>query len=509
MKKKTAIIVIIASVLVIGGIIAAIYFLRNRSLGGYDSNLVYVESVRSVNGLPLGNSSRFMGIVESQDSKAVNKDSDKKVKEVFVKVGDTVKKGDKLFSYDTADMELTLEQLNIEKTSIQNSIDSLNTSVNDYSTQKSNASDQSEAESYNSQINSTNSSIKEEQVNLEKKELEIKKMQESIDNAVVTSPMNGVIKTCGQPDSLGDSDDSDTGMDTGLDGEDDSDSDIDFGLSDNDTDVIETEDTSNGFVTIIAEGDYKIRGITDEMNIHNFTSGTAVILRSRTDESQTWKGTIEKVDMEPRGNSDSDYYDSGESASNYNFYVTPENTEDMILGQHLFIELDYGQGEKVSGVQLPSYFIMKEEDGTYVWKRGEEGNIEKAKITVGEYDEAADTYEITEGLTLDDYIAYPDERVNEGDPTTTNYDDITYEDEESDGEDLEDLDDVDSEDFEIEEDEDSDSYETEDEESGLDDSFVVTDTNESDTGDSAEQIISDPGVQIDSPADVDTENQGE
>ena len=206
MKKGTVIAVIIISLAVIGGIVGAIFFLRKRSMGGFDKNIVYVESVRSINGLPIGNSSRFMGIVESQESKGVNKDSGKTVKEVYVKVGDVVKKGDKLFAYDTTQMELNLEQLNIDRTGIVNNIESLNTSLNDYSTQRDKAKDQDDILSYTSQINSTNSSIKEAEYDLSVKDLEIKKQQEAIEKAVVTSPMNGIVKTAGIADADSSSD---------------------------------------------------------------------------------------------------------------------------------------------------------------------------------------------------------------------------------------------------------------------------------------------------------------
>ena len=48
MKKGTVIAVIIISLAVIGGIVGAIFFLRKRSMGGFDKNIVYVESVRSM-----------------------------------------------------------------------------------------------------------------------------------------------------------------------------------------------------------------------------------------------------------------------------------------------------------------------------------------------------------------------------------------------------------------------------------------------------------------------------
>lgn len=412
MKKKKVIIPIIVCLLIAAAAVFFIFFFKNK--GGLVSKdkLVYVESVRSITGVSLGASSRFMGIVESQETKAVQKDSSKKVKEIFVKEGDYVKEGDDLFSYDTTDMELTLEQLNLERTGIANTLDGLYTSLNEYTSARDSASDEDDKLSYTSNITSTNSQIKEEEYNLSAKDLEIKKQQESIDNCVVKSPMTGVVKKIASNATGGSDDDESYGpsADYSSGGQDD------------------------GFITIIAEGNYRIKGITDEMNIYSFTSGTNVILRSRVDESTIWKGSVAKVDMEPnKKSSDDDYYGyGGESASNYNFYVNPENTDGMMLGQHLFIELDLGQGENKEGLHLASYYIMKEESGYYVWKRAEDGTIVKTLITVGEYDEEQDSYEVTAGLSLDDYIAYPDDGIVDGCKTTTHYEDVADQEEELD-----------------------------------------------------------------------------
>ena len=419
MSKKKIIIIVCCVIAALGLALGIFFFIRKKGLVKKSDTLVYVESVRSITGVSLGNSSRFMGIVESQESKSVQKDSDKSVKEVYVKEGDIVKKGDKLFSYDTSEMELNLEQLNLERQAIQNTINSLTTSINDYTAQRGNATDEDDILSYTSQINSSNSSLKEEEYNLSTKDLEIKKMQESIEKAVVTAPMNGMIKTIGKWE--GSSGSSEGGE------EDDFAEDLDYEY---DSGESESLDNSNAFITIIAEGDYRVRAITDEMNIHSFTSGTPIIIRSRVDEKETWKGTVAKVDMEPRKNeSGDDYYSesSGESASKYNFYVNPENTDNMILGQHLFIELDNGQEDAKEGIHLPAYYLVKEGDNFFVWKRGEEDRIVRAKVDVGEFDEDANTYEITGGLKMEDYIAFPDDYVEEGCMTTTNIDDIEEE----------------------------------------------------------------------------------
>ena len=45
--------------------------------------------------------------------------------------------------------------------------------------------------------------------------------------------------------------------------------------------------------------------------------------------------------------------------------------------------------------------------------------MEKRSITLGEHDEATDTYDVLDGLTLEDYFAFPDEQLcHNGAPTT-------------------------------------------------------------------------------------------
>ena len=106
------------------------------------------------------------------------------------------------------------------------------------------------------------------------------------------------------------------------------------------------------------------------------------------------------------------------ASSNYPFYVELESTEGLLLGQHVYMEVDTGE-QTFTGVSLGSYFICFEEDGSaYVW--AENGKkLEKRTVTLGEYDPMMDTYQILSGLTESDYIAFPDpELCQEGVPTT-------------------------------------------------------------------------------------------
>ena len=110
--------------------------------------------------------------------------------------------------------------------------------------------------------------------------------------------------------------------------------------------------------------------------------------------------------------------DEMSNASRYPFYIDLDSTEGLMLGQHVYVELA-SEGEEISGLQLGGAFVCYEEDGsTYVWAE-RRGKLEKRKVTLGDYNEMQDTYVITEGLTEEDYVAYPDPEVcREGISTT-------------------------------------------------------------------------------------------
>ena len=76
-------------------------------------------------------------------------------------------------------------------------------------------------------------------------------------------------------------------------------------------------------------------------------------------------------------------------------------------------------------VNLPSYFINDAEGKPWVWAQNSKGKLEKRSITLGEYNTETDTYPVTDGLTAEDYIAYPDDSLKAG-MTCITYDDATF-----------------------------------------------------------------------------------
>ena len=88
------------------------------------------------------------------------------------------------------------------------------------------------------------------------------------------------------------------------------------------------------------------------------------------------------------------------------------------MGQHVFIELDYGQDESKEGIWISSAYVREEGDNYYAWVANKRGRLEKKKIEVGEYNEDLDEYQILSGIDESDYIACDDDNLKENMKTT-------------------------------------------------------------------------------------------
>ena len=404
--KKKGIIVLIVVLLVLAGAAGVIYYvLHNKKTS--DEELVYATKISELNGGYDLMESRYMGTVESQEVKGVNRDSDKKIKELYVKEEDEVKAGDVLFEYDTESMELQLRQLELELTSINNNIATLNQQIASLTTEKA-AAPAEEQLGYSAQIQNLQAQVNQANYDASAKQLEIDRQKLSMENTKVVAPMDGIIKTINENNSTSSSDDN----------------------SNYDNSNNSSDSTSNAYITIMAKGDYRIKATASELTVRSMSEGQSMIIRSRVDDS-TWTGTVSKIDLEHPVNENNDGYfmgSGGTTATKYPFYISLDNTDGLMLGQHVYVEADYGQGDVKEGLWLDDFYIMQEDDGAYVWAENAKGYIEKRKVELGEYDENLMRYQILSGLTEDDYIAYPEDRVKEGMKVTHNYEDVVVDD---------------------------------------------------------------------------------
>ena len=414
MKKKLKIVITIIILLAIAGGITAYFLIKGKDDDGPEG-IIFVEDVKNIAGTNVSVDSRYMGIVESQETKNVNPDSDKKVKTLYVKAGDTVKKGDILFEYDTESMQLKLRQLQLELQNINNGITSTNQQIAELVKERDEAPAENKIE-YSAQIQNLQAQVNQSNYDASSKQLEIDRQQAAMENNKVVSPMDGTVKEINE--SVADA--------TGVEG----DMSSNMGSNNNST-------TEKAYITIMATGDLRVKGTASEMNVRSMSNGQSVIVHSRLDETLIWKGTIKSIDLEHTENNNNEimYGGGGETTSNYPFYIELENTDGLILGEHVYIEMDYGQTETKSGVWLDEFFVVQDAGGAYVWAENSKGRIEKREVQLGEYDSELMKYEILAGITTDDYIAFPEDRFKEGMKTTHSYDELLKYEEEMGGSD--------------------------------------------------------------------------
>lgn len=390
-KKKVGI--IIGVVVAIAAVGVGGFFLKDRftTSGGSSDDKVYVEEVSSVMNQASGVMNRFNGTVESQETYEVKVDSSRKVKDVNVEVGDEVKTGDVLLTYDTDDLTSQVKQAKLDMEEMQNDIDNTNKQISTLTTERDQAAEEEKFD-YTTQIQSLQNTIQQKKYDMEAKQLEIDKLQKQIDESTVVSKVDGVVKTINNSQS------DDSG-------------------------------SSDAFMTVMQTGDYRVKGTINEQNVWSISEGQSVIIRSRVDNSITWTGTITKIDTENQVQNNNDYYSSDsstEKATKYPFYVQLDSTDNLILGQHVYIELDEGQQEEKEGLWLYSYYIVQDDGNPYVWADDGKGKLEKRTVELGEYDENLDEYEIVSGLAEDDLITWPMSGLYEGVKTVTNADEVDY-----------------------------------------------------------------------------------
>ena len=391
-RKKVGIIVGVVAVVAIAAVVG-VFALKGRTGGSGDpSDKVYVEQVSTIMKQTSAVGNRFSGVVEPQETLEVNKDSERTIKETYVAVGDSVEEGTKLFSYDTDDIQMQIDTAKLELESIGNEISNYNAQIADLQKEKAAAPTDQQFE-YTTQIQTIQTSIKQSEYNKKSKQAEIDKYQKSIDNSDVTSKMAGIVKSINE-----------SGFDS--------------------------NGNTAAYMTILATGEYRVKGSIDEQSIGSLSEGQAVILRSRVNDD-SWTGTITKIDTDSTQDKNTNvYYDSGssESTSKYAFYVTLDSTDGLMLGQHLYVEPNYGQSEveEKTGLWLYGYYIVQDDGDPYVWAANKKNKLEKRKVELGEYDADLDEYEILSGLTEEDLITFPMPGLYEGVTTVTNADEVDY-----------------------------------------------------------------------------------
>ena len=410
MKKR--ILIALGIIILAAGIGAGGWYYYSHHMGTVSgSDTVYVTKISKLSEMDSGVENRYAGVVEPQETVQVKIESGRKVKEVQVKTGEEVKKGQLLFQYDLGSIQQSLQEAQLALDRLKNEALSISDQITTLEAEKKKATADNQL-SYTIEIETQKMNLKKNEYSQKSKQSEIDKLQSATQNTEVRSEIDGVIQkidTSKMTSDDGDSVDDSSAMDSSMSSGD--------GSSD-----------SSAFITILSTGAYRVKGKVNEQNRDSIVPGEAVIIRSRVDSSKTWKGTMGSVDVNNGTSDDSsnDMYmgmastssDDQTTSTSYPFYVELDSSENLMLGQHVYIERDIGQDEKKDGLWLSDYYILDTDTNEpYVWAASDKNRLEKRYVTLGEHDDDLGEYKIVEGLTKKDAIAFPTAALEEGEKT--------------------------------------------------------------------------------------------
>jgi HlyD family secretion protein len=303
-KKHKKLIIAIVVILILAIIAGGTYWFLAKGkksgseyIGGGNGNF-------DAGNADLSAATMFSGVVEPEQSHDIKLDSDRQVDKILFQKGDTVKAGQQLFTYKTADLSLQIEQGKLELSASNDSVTDLQNQINSLNAEKAKATDDASRLQYASQIQDLTTQLKQAELNVKTKQAEIDSLNKKVSSSIVTSPIDGIITNI-------------NASTTSTDG--------------------------SAFMTILSSNAYRVKGTVDEMNVSMLAAGTPVIFHSRIND-KTWTGKITKVDTEStvqNNNQNMGMSDSSntQQASKYNFYASIDSPDGLIIGQHLYVEV--------------------------------------------------------------------------------------------------------------------------------------------------------------------------
>lgn len=338
--------------------------------GGSGISVQRADSLRAV-GLA---GERYVGMVVNDNVVEITRDSTKTIAELYVAEGDTVKAGDKLFTYDSDALELDLEKTRLEVEKMENEQGTYASQQEKLEKQLSRTWSESEKVRLTLEINTLKTTQMENDYQIAAKNKEITRLEEMLQNIDITAPVDGTVRK------------------------------------------IDEEGQNGAYITIQQSGAFRVKGRLNEMSMGSLNIGSQVTMHSRLDDS-SWTGTVVSIDADDGSDNNNNVnygnYDAMTSSSSYVFYVELDSTDGLLLGQHVYMEVTGGE-MPMEGLYIPESFLTDVVNDEETWEMSatvfaanDAGKLEKRTVKLGMYDGMTGCYEITEGIDGDTWLADP------------------------------------------------------------------------------------------------------
>ena len=150
-------------------------------------------------------------------------------------------------------------------------------------------------------------------------------------------------------------------------------------------------------------GGFYVDGSVGELQKDNLQIGQEVTVND-WNTGMTYTGTVREISDYPLPDDGGMYGNGNPNVSQYPFTVYIDDSADLQAGS--YVSVMYSAASVQSGIYLENPYLRTELGKSYVYVKGADGLLEKRFVTTGKSLWGSYT-EILEGLTAEDFIAFP------------------------------------------------------------------------------------------------------
>ncbi|WML41610.1 efflux RND transporter periplasmic adaptor subunit [Neobacillus sp. OS1-2] len=379
-RKKWIVIGLIASIVTIAAI--NITVMQNKK----NSSKEDWEFV-SVTEKEISNTKLVSGQVVPGKVEALYADPSKgKVKELFVKEGQEVKQGDKLFSYDNSDMTIQEKQLELDKKSTNLRVKQGNEKMASLKKDIQKAKVEGAAADVLAPLEAQLQDLQYEQqsinLEMEKNKLAAEQLKTKQEELIVYSSASGIVQK------------------------------VDTEIGENLTGA--TGGQGDPIMQIASKDPFRIEGTLTELQKAQILPDQPILITSKAVSNKTWKGKITEVSEYPVSSELGQGLSGAagnqtQNISYYNFKAALETQEDLSPGYHVSIQVELTRKRMLA---IPRSSIIEKEDSKFVYVVNR-NKVHKKTLTIGIGD--GEWTEVLEGLKAGEKVVNnPSDRLYDG-----------------------------------------------------------------------------------------------
>ncbi|CAG9612131.1 Putative efflux system component YknX [Bacillus rhizoplanae] len=378
-KKKWIVVGIIALIVIVAAV--NIFIMQSKKKGSTADVKFTNVAERQLN-----NTKLVSGQVKPGNIESFYADMTKgKVKDIAVKEGQEVKKGDKLFSYDNEEINLQMQQAEIDQEMAsmrydqgQKKIDSLK---QDIKKAKDSGAGKEMIEPLESQLSDLEMTQKAAGLEKEKGNLHMEELKKKQGELTIYSNFAGVVQKLDK--------DAAQGSTQAMGGQ------------------------GKPFLQIASKDPFQVQGTLTELQKSQIQKDQTVTVTAKAAPKKKWTGKITEVSEYPTSADVNTQAmtgaEAGQNMSYYTYKATLDSQDGLSPGYHVSLQVNL---ENKKMIAVPRKSIVEEKDDAFVYVE-DKGKLRKQMVKKGSSD--GDWVEVLEGVTVGQKVVEnPSDKVFDG-----------------------------------------------------------------------------------------------